>query len=77
MSELQEEMVKILREYENGLSVEELQSLLQDQRSSLKNVPQWVISFELNSLRVKGLTTKIGSLWSLRNWERSASKSAS
>ena len=54
MSELQDEMVKILHEHEKGLSVEEIQSLLQDQRSSPKNVPQWVISFELDSLRVKG-----------------------
>ena len=34
MSDLQDEMVKILREHENGLSVEEIQSQLQ-QRSSL------------------------------------------
>ena len=55
MSDLQDELVKILREHETGLSVEEIQSLLH--RSS-SNMPQWLIYFELNSLRVKGLTTK-------------------
>jgi repressor of nif and glnA expression len=64
MSELQDEILKILREHENGLSVEEVQSDLQ-LRSHL-NMPQWLISFELDSLRVKGLTTKVGSVWCLR-----------
>jgi hypothetical protein len=70
MSELQDEMVKILHEHEKGWSVEEVQSDLQ-LRSHL-NMPQWLVSFELDSLRVKGLTTKRGSLWSLTNWGRSA-----
>jgi hypothetical protein len=64
MSELQDEIVKLLGEHENGLSVERIQSLLQER--SLLKVPQWLITFELDSLRVEGLTTRIGFVWCLR-----------
>ena len=64
MRELQDEIVEILREHENGLSVEGIQSHLQQR--SLLNVPQWLISFELDSLRVKGLTTRVGFVWCFR-----------
>ena len=65
MSELQDNnIVKILREHENGLSVEGIQSRLQQR--SLLNVPQWLISFELDSLRVKGVTMRAGFVWCLR-----------
>jgi len=74
MSDLQDELVEILREHENGLSVEEIRSQVQ-QRSRL-NVPQWVIYFELDSLRVKGMTTKQRSFWSLRKWWRSSNSAS-
>ena len=63
MSKLQDEMLKVLQKHGDGLSVDDMQAELQ--RAGL-NVPQWVISFELASLQVKGLTTKRGDLWSLK-----------
>ena len=64
MSELQDEIVEILREHENGLSVEGMQFHLQQR--SLLNVPQWLISFELDSLRVKGWTPRVDFVWCFR-----------
>lgn len=73
MSDLESEIVMILAEHEKGLKVESIQAELQSRRASQKNhVPQWVISFALDSLRVKGLATKDGSIWSLTDWTRAS-----
>jgi hypothetical protein len=78
MSDLEDEIIKILSGHKKRLSIENIQTQLQNRRTSPKNpVPQWVISFALDSLRVRGWITKRGSLWSLRKGERAASKSAS
>ncbi len=72
MSDLEAEIVMILAEHEKGLKVESIQVEMQRRRVNLKPVPQWVISFALDSLRVKGLATKDGSIWSLTDWARAS-----
>ena len=72
MSDLEAEIVMILAEHEKGLKVESIQAEMQRRRVNLKPVPQWVISFALDSLRVKGLATKDGSIWSLTDWARAS-----
>ena len=70
MSDLEAEIVMILGEHEKGLKVESIQAEMQRRRVNLNPVPQWVISFALDSLRVKGLATKDGSIWRLTDWAR-------
>ena len=65
MSDLEAEIVMILAEHEKGLKVESIQVEMQRRRVNMKPVPQWVISFALDSLRVKQLATKDGPLWRL------------
>ena len=69
MSNLETEILVILREHEEGLSAECVHTKMARPNRS-KTLPRWVISFALDSLRVKGFTTKQGSLWSLK--ERAA-----
>ena len=70
MSDLEAEIIMILGDHEKGLKLESIQAEMQRRRVNLKPVPQWVISFALDSLRVKGLATKDGSIWSLTDWAR-------
>ena len=72
MSDLEAEIIMILGEHEKGLKVESIQAEMQRRRVNLNPVPQWVISFALDSLRVKGLATKDGSIWSLTDWARAS-----
>jgi hypothetical protein len=70
MSDLEAEIVKILREHDEGLSLENIQSRLLEQRRNEKNlVPDWVVHFALDSLRIKGVTLKRGQLWGLKTWD--------
>jgi len=72
MSDLEAEIIMILGDHEKGLKLESIQPEMQRRRVNLKPVPQWVISFALDSLRVKGLATKDGSIWSLTDWARAS-----
>jgi len=72
MSDLEAEIIMILGDNEKGLKLESIQAEMQRRRVNLKPVPQWVISFALDSLRVKGLATKDGSIWSLTDWARAS-----
>jgi hypothetical protein len=72
MSDLEAEIIMILGDHEKGLKLESIQAEMQRRRVNLKPVPQWVISFALDSLRVKGLATKDGSIWSLTDWARAS-----
>ena len=66
MTDLEAEIVEILRPHAEGLSIEDIQSQLSEDHSNPKNpVPDWVIYFALDSLRVRGVTVKHGELWSL------------
>ena len=70
MSDLEAEIVEILREHDGGLSLENIHSRLLEQRTNEKNpVPDWVVHFALDSLRVKGVTVKHGQLWRLKTWD--------
>ena len=61
MSNLEDEIVKILSKHASGLGVENIETELQNQCAGQKNpMPQWVISFALGSLWVKGLATQRG-----------------
>ena len=68
MSDLEAEIIMILGDHEKGLKLESIQAEMQRRGVNLKPVPQWVISFALDSLRVKGLATKDGSIWRLTDW---------
>jgi len=72
MSDLEAEIIMILGDHEKGLKLESIQAEMQRRRVNLNPVPQWVISFALDSLRVKGLATKDGSIWSLTDWARAS-----
>ena len=69
MSDLEAEIIMILGDHEKGLKLESIQAEMQRRGVNLKPVPQWVISF---ALRVKGLATKDGSIWSLTDWARAS-----
>jgi hypothetical protein len=69
MSDLEDDILQILREHKEGLSIQGIQFQLENQPTSPKDpyrVPDWVVSFALDSLRVKELIAKRGFVWSLR-----------
>lgn len=66
MSDLETEILVILRGHEEGLSAECVYTKIAKPNRS-KCLPRWVVSFALNSLRVKGYTAKVGSLWIIRS----------
>jgi hypothetical protein len=67
MSDLEDDILQILREHKEGLSIQGIQFQLENQPTSTKDpVPDWVVSFALDSLRVKEQIAKRGFVWSLR-----------
>ena len=74
MRNLESDILKILRQHDQGATVRDIQSTLPKRFMPKTSVPEWVIEFSLDSLRVKGLVTRQGEIWRLRKWEVPGSK---
>ena len=76
MRNLESDILKILRQNEQRVTVRDIQSKLPKRFMPKTSVPEWVLEFSLDSLRAKGLVTQQGEIWKLRKWEVSGSKSS-